>query len=303
MSKFTDLFLLFVIAILIASCAPAIIPEKIVLPEKTQFPTYAFSYTAKASETKGDLTLALIAPTFIFTGTPASSLSPSYGSWLLKKDISPEVEEYVNRLIQSYLSSLQADFEKVLIAHGFRTLGPFADKEKMTYPQREQSDLALEPKVIIELFDEVRTTEQPKSIEVVSKKETKSKRKAVTISEDEPPPFIYEQREKEIRPGVISGNLSVAARIELHLYEPLSWEKMWIKNVSPPSISKQQYSYKYNDLNGQRVVGEDERVRILAELLNNYYTQILDQVSIYFDPREIRPIYEKAKEVRTKKRF
>jgi hypothetical protein len=276
--------------------------EKSIPPAPTQYPPYDFSYQLTPSDKRGDLTIALIAPTFVISGNQASTAMPSYSSLLLRRDVSPEAGEYIDRLIRSLLGSLESDFEKVLLADGFRTIGPFSDRERMTYPQREQADFSLEPRVTIEVLDEITRINPPDRVELKTGPTSLSRKRIVSAEEDTI--LIYGMhKEIEIRPGTVSGKLTVGARIELHLYEPLTGEKMWIKSLSLPNIAKSQYTYKFNDVNGERVVGEDERPTILANVLSRSYKQILDEFHTYFDVKELKQLNLKAKEIREKKRF
>jgi hypothetical protein len=257
------------------------------------------------AQSKGDLTLALISPSFVFTGMPSSSVENSYGKWLLKRDVSPEAGDFVDRLVKSYLGALQSDFEKVMITDGFRTLGPFSNREIMTYPQRELAELALESRVFIDLFDDVTSTEQPASVEVVKKgtPTSSAKKQPPIFGGDDAYAYSVGPREKEIHPGTVTGTLSIGARIELSLYEPLTWEKMWMKTISVSIGKIEPYSYKYIDYKGERVIGEDGRPSILDSVLVQSYSQILGQFQTFFDPKEIETINSKAKEIREKKVF
>jgi len=280
-TRFTTAIVLFTISVLAMGCTPTIVSEKVDIPTQRSYQPVKFTYEPLQSQTKGDLTLAILSPNFVFVDIPASSANPSYSRWLLKRDLSQKVEEYIDKTIQVFLVSLQTDFEKVLIARGFRTLGPFRDKDLLTYPQREQCDFAIEPKVFIDILDEVTWTEEPK----------RSKQIIDNIKQ----PFVSA--------GAVNGTMTVQARIELHVYEPLSWEKMWIKNASTDVIPKLSYSYKYNFVESNRVVGDDSRPEILSKVLSDSYKDILDKIYLYLDPREFKALSEKAKEIRQKKRF
>lgn len=291
-----------IIILIFSGCTPPSLLEKAIPPSATQYPTYEFTYQPTPSDKKGDLTIALIAPTFVISGTQTSTAMPSYGSLLLRRDVSPDVADYIDKLIKALLNSLESDFEKVLIADGFRTLGPFSDRERMTYPQKEQADFSLEPRVSIELLDEITKTGPPERVEFRTRSKNVSRKNAIDAYEDTT--LLYPMRKEiEIRPGTVSGKLTVGARVELHLYEPLTSEKMWIKSFSLPNIARDQYTYKFNDLKGERVVGEDERPEILANVLSRSYKQILDEFHTYFDVKELRQLNLKAKEIREKKRF
>jgi hypothetical protein len=298
-------FAVVIIGIVIVSqsgCTPPTELERALPPSLTQYPAYNFTYQLTASDKKGDLTIALIAPSFVISGIQTSTAMPSYGSLLLRRDVSPDVADYIDKLIKAFLSSLESDFEKVLIADGYRTIGPFSDRERMTYPEKEQADFSLEPRISIELLDEITRTTPPERVEVKTRVTKVSPRRRNAPTEDEDFPYGV-RKDVEIHPGMVSGTLTVGARVELHLYEPLTSEKMWIKSLSLPNLARDQYTYKFNDVNGQRVVGEDERPKILSNVLSRSYKQILDEFHTYFDAKELKQLNLKAKEIREKKRF
>jgi hypothetical protein len=291
------------LSFVIIGCVPPP-SDVILLPDKSQFVPYNFKYNLPEKKANADFTLAIMSPSFDFLGNMVSlnsPLSPSYSEWLFKKQMSDDAQEYVNKLVVTYLSALQTDLEKVLVATGNRTIGPFSDKEKLTYPQRQQSDFVFEPKLKIFVSEELTNVVVPYREEVqigVAPKKKKS-----TPNPDNGDDYAsYIEKQRQIHPGQATGNISIVAQLDIYLYEPVTWEKMWIKSISIP-VTKKQYTYKWNDDNGKRIYGEDTRPTILSEVLTSSYKEILDEFVKYFDPNELKAIDLKGKEIREKKRF
>lgn len=286
--------LVFLLFIFVMGCVPA--PDVILMPEKSQFVPYSFKYNLPEKKTNADFTLAILSPSFDFLGNTVSlnsPLSPSYSDWLFKKQMSEDAQEYVDILVATYLGALQTDLEKALVAIGNRTIGPFSDKEKLTYPQRLQSDFVFEPKLKIFVSEELTNVTSPYREEVQIQSTTTD----VTNAK-----YTQEETQGRIHPGVATGNISIVAQLEIHLYEPVTWEKMWIKDITIP-VAKKQYTYKWINSSGKTVYGEDTRPKILSEVLTNSYNQILEEFLKYFDPNELKAIDLKGKEIREKKKF
>lgn len=277
------------------------LPDKVILPDKSRYLPYSFEYKSTNVQEKIDLTLAFVSPVFGISREASGAGNISVGEPFFGKEIAPEDALHVDRLLKSYLAALQTDFEKVLLLYGFRTTGPFGDRERMTYPQREQADLAFEPRVFIDVFVHFSEIEKPQWVEKPLRTFIHRERRAPDLPETQ---FtIRAGIQKEIYPGTVTGFIVVKPRIDLHLYEPLSWEKMWIKSVTPPMSDSLPYAYRYNDEGGRRLYGEDTRPNALAKALAQSYKNVLDEFTLFFDPREIRPLNAKAKVVRERKRF
>lgn len=298
------IYFVFPLLLLVIGCAlPP--PDVILLPEKSQLAPYSFKYNLPEKKNNADFTLAVLSPSFDFLGNTvslSSPISPSYSEWLFKRQMSDDAQEYVDKLVASYLGALQTDLERVLVSSGNRTIGPFSDKDKLTYPQRQQSDFVFEPRLKIFVSEEVTNVVLPYRQEVLTQTVTKQKNTRSTTNSPEFSTYPEEQSQGEIHPGITTGNISIVAQLEIHLYEPVTWEKMWIKSITIP-VTKKQYTYKWNNENGRKIFGEDTRPTILSEVLMNSYNQILEEFLKYFDPNELKAIDVKGKEIREKKRF
>lgn len=274
-------------------------PDLVLLPEKSPLVPYSFKYNLPERKTSADFTFAILSPNLDFLGNAVSlnsPLSPSYSEWLFKKQMSVDAQEYVDKLVGTYLGALQTDLEKVLISTGNRTIGPFSDKEKLTYPQRQQSDFVFEPKLKIFVSEELTSVITPYREEIQSHIKKAANPNANSLNND------YTTTQGQIRPGTVTGNISIVAQLEIYLYEPVTWEKMWVKSITIP-VTKEQFTYKWNDQNGKKIFGEDTRPKILSEVLASSYNQTLTEFLKYFDPNELKAIDLKGKEIREKKRF
>jgi hypothetical protein len=127
-----------------------------------------------------------------------------------------------------------------------------------------------------------------------------------------------------------SGTMNVDCYIELEIYEPLTSEKMWVKQIKMP-FEQQPYEYYIFAENHDVYQGglnltdmllgikpqrlstkiarydilrnSDGRSRALALALEKVYLKQLDKFSAYFDPREIKQVIKDARKVRTLKRY
>ncbi len=98
-----------------------------------------------------------------------------------------------------------------------------------------------------------------------------------------------------------SGEFRIKPRITLEASEPLTWQLFWFKSVEIDE-QRQPYTYKWNHTEGMQgiKIGGDTRPQILASVLQNSYTEILDRLWSYIDPDEFAVLNKKAQEIRGK---
>lgn len=283
-------------SILVLSGCITTTTTKVLYPESLPPLMYSFDYTPAEKLPYSDITIAIV--------------NPIYEKKEIKNCDSKEVE----KIVEDYLAALKNDFEEVVIDKGYKITGPFNTLQDMTYGEREKSILALEPKVFLSVTfnDEKKEiySEAPKKFPTHDKIQTQK----VTAFAD--------GYEKVIK---ISGTLVATVSISFALWEPLTREKMLIRQISIPIGESINYHYFISTIwKGYRTIEEillggwvvapevieskpieeaDYRPRALAKALESIYTQQLEQFSRYFDPKEIAQVKLDAEKVRKLKRY
>jgi hypothetical protein len=278
---------------LLAGCTTVYLPDKVELPGATRYPASGFVFTPNTSQGKTDLTLALLAPTFKFANGPAGPDVSSGSGVLISGNPPYETRAYGSKLVNLFFASMQNDFEVALTSSGFRTLGSFADKGDMTYPEREQSDLALQATIMFDVQDETESSESP----------TRRVNNFQRTNGEEGDDRVLDYYQTAVSPGSVMGQFTAGAFIQLQLLEPLSWEKMWAKTIRIKKPISAHYSYRYNLLEGREIIGEDGRPEVFSQILTALYAQVFSDFQKYFDPKEVSAIAKKGKELRERKRF
>lgn len=125
-----------------------------------------------------------------------------------------------------------------------------------------------------------------------------------------------------------SDTMNVDCYIEREIYEPLTSEKMWVKQIKMPFEQQPYEYYIFAENHGvyqgglnltdmllgiqpQRLSTKIARYDILqnsdgrsrAMALKKVYLKQLDKFSAYFDPREIKQVIKDVRKVRTLKRY
>ncbi|MFZ3091476.1 MAG: hypothetical protein WA240_12755 [Nitrospirota bacterium] len=128
--KIYPVILLVFFSFIIISCAKRP-PEEPPRPPK-------FSFEPPSVETKKlDIVLGIVAP--------------SYDTKVLELPVVVREEDRLRmkNVIDLFSRSMASDFERMVIARGFKTKGPFKSLDYMTYPDKTGSDLTLTPKIFI----------------------------------------------------------------------------------------------------------------------------------------------------------
>ncbi len=192
--------------------------------------------------------------------------------------VTNDVKENFNKIADSYSSAIIDDFKEMVTSQGFRIQGTLLKQNEVTWPQREQSDFCLMPNVDVYISDQILSTCLP----------SQGLKDALMTN--------------KVTPGLVSGKLSVKARIKLDIFEPLSWQLLWTKSIETEQLSM-EYSYKWNytDTQGRSfVVGEDSRPQIIAKVLQDTYKETMDKLFVYLDPSELAALNKQAQELRKK---
>lgn len=170
-----------------------------------------------------------------------------------------------------FSKNMAKDFDEILSARGFRVRGTFRNYDELTYPDKSESDLILMP--IME-------------IEVVPMGQATSGKDIFGT-----PKYGWK------------GEIRLGGRITIKINESLSNEKMWTKSIELDAVS---FNYEVKSLKSpvSRPSFSDAKLyNILAEHLQNYYTQTMDKIWVYLDPNEMAMVRKQALELKAKKRY
>lgn len=281
-------------------------------PEKLPPFTYKFEYTPSENLSPSDINIDLVKPFFKMPPNISLELSPNitqseekisnFVISNIKEGIQNVLKE-THDILKEYHSSLQRDFEKIILSKGYKISGPFDNLEDMTFGQKERTLLVLVPEIIFKaqfsdkerrIFDG-RNIWEPASIW----KSTRSGKYECI--------YAYE------------GELVLETTINIIFYEPLTGEKIIVKKISIPVqpipyeyyiyiVDKASYwwnggpQYYYEMVEG-KFVGTDSRSRALAKALESIYIQQLEEFSKFLDLREIEQAKidaEKARKLKNK---
>lgn len=213
-----------------------------------------FSYEPPANEIKKlDITFGVVAPRYD-------------ANTLVTPIITPEDRARMTSISGQFTKSISVDLEKMIIARGFKTKGPFVSLEDMTYPDKKGSDLTISPKVFI----------------------------TTNYSTTGLGTLFFRAS---------GGILTVTGFMEMMILEPLSGEKMWMKKIDfEPTSANYEFSYYRND-KGIPVVQVDTRPEALKTALERIYPKIMDTAWKYLHPDEVAFLKKESREVRERKRY
>lgn len=219
-------------------------------------------------------------------------VNPSYR----ETDSALMVKAY-NAVGKGFSASMGVDMDKVLVAKGMTTLGPYPTLDDIVYSSKKNAALTLAPKVFVTLDNEY-TDEW-------------------TLYKGRTP-----TKAKELRMGR-HFKMNVGGWVAFIMSEPLSGEKMWVKKLQFDAKevtgieyhnAEPQYKNSYGlfgEVTGQYIssytVGNeilyDGKIEALADYLNEIYPVIMEKCWTYFDTEEMMHLKETSKEIRKLKRY
>lgn len=220
-------------------------------------------------------------------------VNPSY-----KETESALMDMAYSKVGKGFSASMGVDMDKVLIAKGMTTVGPYATLDDVTYSDKKNAALTLAPKVFITTQLKYLTDwEQVTGRGEGDKVETRM------------------QREFEMK---ISGWIAFV------MQEPLSAEKMWVKKLELEEsmvkgvesyVAVPQYTHVPGDgclvpphtvMSGYKQGEEmayDGKVEAVADSLKRMYPVIMEKCWTYMDTEEILKLKAKTAEIRALKRY
>lgn len=165
---------------------------------------------------------------------------------------------------------MSLDFQEVLSSRGFPVRGPFASYEEMTYPDKSNSDLTLQP--TLEVRFDLQNTKGSPNIVILGPKTMK-----------------------------LEGDFTVAGRITLSINESVSNQKMWFKSIDLPSTVvhwKGRLNYPLGAT--EPSMSDPGLLEPLGQTLEGVYGKILRAAWDYIDPTEMAVVKRQSLEVRSR---
>ena len=294
-----------VVALLLLRCDPAVPATRpVVLPPKVvsspvlygQFdPEQHYAFTA---------VVALQAPSFAPTGIIDC----------------PQLSDAARVQIQTaYVEALQSGLQSVLLAHGYTLTGPFADREQMTYGEKEKAILLIQPRVTFactcESLNETIFSQGTEDAGTVRGKPVGAVPVGGVVVPIAPKLDLVKHR-TIVR---INGQARVRTRLELAMVEPVTGEKMWLKALETALEAKPYEYYEerdafevtwpplyrgpYDNPTAFILEGYDARLNVIAMALAGIRRQQLRQFEQYVAPAEITQVIADAQKVRQLKRY
>lgn len=246
----------------VGSSKPAAAPPKAEpIPEVE--PDFGFKLKEEKVENSDNFTIAIIQPLWKFE--PQES-----------KGNDAPID--IGDLPKQFTKAMAHDFESMLTTRGMNVSGPFPAIEEMTFPDKKQSDLALFPKIEIEL-----------KLPVIHVQTEYVNQGAGPVPVQT---FVMQS------PGNTDPKVAATGSVYFEVWEPLSNQKVWKKPVPDLKESK---------VCGPRAVWPDrdrwERLlrSCVTEFLNDLYPKIMGQGAKYFTREEMVLVRKQSQELREKK--
>jgi hypothetical protein len=241
----------FLVSILLIGC---VTPETATKKEEVPYvpPTFAFSPLSTAPAGSAGVTFAIVNAYY-------SENQPWTTQWPFA-DVS---------------KNMSLDFQQIVSARGFVVRGPFTSYDEMTYPDKQSSDLVLQPTLDIRVS-----------------------MSNLTYLEYHPPLLSLETRSTYS----LKGEATISGRVTLSIMESLSKERMWFKSIEIPNTvipwegEKRYYSRPavadLSDLGFRKPLGIS---------MQSIYSKVMQAAWNYLDPTEMKIVKKQAEEIKKKK--
>jgi hypothetical protein len=175
--------------------------------------------------------------------------------------------------------AMRADFLQLITCRGYLAKGPFDSFESMVFPDRQASQLLLEPELLI-------------SVELTS------------VSQRQPD-FVTALFTRGA-PARIDATATVGGRVNLHLKEPITNTRMWTRSIEVPAQSfsfTTDAAYPQAPLQSQLsylVQTDDGLIRALIPNLEAMYGRVFKTAEGYLNREELQSVAVQAADVRKK---
>jgi hypothetical protein len=246
----------FVLGLGSASCnQPATRRPAPALPESPWGGRYAYSY---------DLPADIVRPPAGSVPITVAVVNPSYR----ETDSSVLASPMYSGIGKGLTVSMGTDLDKVLIAKGITTTGPFTSSDEITYSEKKGSDLTLAPRVFIAAESRL---EKPHRIRGAARWE-------------------------------VHFTLSVTGWITFIMQESMTGEKMWIKKLElEPVLEDGVIIQRQVPNSGEVKVLYDGRPDAMATAMKELYPLVLSRFYKYLETDEMLQLKDRSKEIRATK--
>jgi hypothetical protein len=260
---------------LAAACAPVAPPAPL-----TPVPVARLDHapTGCAAPSSMKLTLAIVAPTW---QPPASATAPTAAV------VTSQVTPGMAALQGKFRTALRDDFLEIITCRGYLSKGPFESFDVMVFPEREGSDLLLEPVIesTMALID-VRPTASCKGF--------LGKTSCTLDAASGAAPTSF----------TLNGAIQLGGRVTLTLREPVTNTRMWTKSVEMPAERVPftgETVYTPTSRTAPPDAWADRGVQTaLAPALERAYRAVLQASDGYLNVRELQLVATQAADVRRK---
>jgi hypothetical protein len=186
---------------------------------------------------------------------------------------------------KGFSTSMGNDLDKILIAKGMTTTGPFPSLDEITYSEKKNAALTLAPRIFVTADIKYDSELQPTARDVGTTMERHF-------------------------------TMNITGWISFIMQEPLSGEKMWIKKlelepvkVEGVEIYEATAQYRADGCGGSALVGYSPtnkklyvgQTEAMAGALKKLYPVILSQFEKYLDSEEMVQLKTKGQEIRALK--
>jgi hypothetical protein len=184
-------------------------------------------------------------------------------------------------IVLDIIPAMRDDFFELMTCRGYLTRGPFGSFEAMVYPDREGSQLLLEPELQI-------------AVTVSSAAATSKNLLGQTI------PTAPSMA------GIVTGSGSIGGRVALTLKEPITNTRMWTRSIEVPATTfafttEKRYSGAMPFAQLRYAVLDDEGLRrVLQPNLEAMYLSVLKTAESYLNRQELATVARQAVDVRKK---
>jgi hypothetical protein len=215
-------------------------------PKAVYTPNFSFQPPSTAAPGSANITFALIKPVY------SADLKGSH----------------IGDIAELVASSMRADFQQQLAARGYNVRGPFDSYEDITFPDKQNSDLALSP--LLELTFNEKALGRESVVRLLGTNTMKTN-----------------------YTGTLGG------KITFSIIGPLSKERMWFKSLDVPTTS---VNFGIEDDAVDKSIPQAQREQILRAL-EAAYADAMQKAWTYLDPGEIATVRDQSLTIREKKRY
>lgn len=279
--------------------------------------TFDYVPTTEAAPGSADVTFAIVGAEFIAPTTYQQGLPTQQQGLIQQQGILPSAPP--PPLFQQLVNNMTKDFEEVLTAKGYAIEGSYRTFDEMNYPNKEGSDLILTAKFKFAGDTNVRYHEEQwkfflggcfSSLGVLALLYPTTE---YFGSYESAAPYIFGGGVLTLA-GIIlwrhkgfvpTGRVQFVCEVALEVYEGLTGEIMWSKRIPIPPfevIPKAIQKKSPELITWQQLMKIDNNFYSdMGRLFELQYRNILNQIDVYLDPREMAIVKNQAMELRKRK--